>query len=601
MENTVFKEEEYKKNLDFQLWKKIFKYVKPYYKLVFFLAFVMTCVAGVDAVFPLLTKKIIDDFIIPKNMDGLVGYILLYALIIVIQVINVWFLIAIAGKVETHVVYDIRKHGFKHLQDLSFSYYDKTPVGWLMARMTSDSERMGETIAWGLVDIVWGIAMMIFVTVIMLILNWKLALLVLCIVPLLAIVSIKFQKKILASYRGVRKNNSKITGAFNEGIMGAKTTKTLVREEANLAEFGILTKNMYKTSVSAAVQSSIYLPLVLIISTFGTGLVLWIGGYSVTTQVITYGTLVAFIAYAIQFFEPIREVARVFAELQNAQASAERLFSMIEKQPDIIDDKSLVMENPPESFEGNIEFKEVNFQYVDGEKVLEDFNLKIKAGEKVAIVGETGSGKSTLVNLVCRFYQPVTGEILIDDIDYRKLPLNWLQSKLGYVLQTPFLFSGTVKDNIRYGRLEATDEEIVEAAKMVNADNFISKLEKGYDNEVGEGGNLLSTGQKQLISFARAVIANPGIFILDEATSSVDTETEQLIQEAIHKVMEGRTCFIIAHRLSTIRSADRILVMSKGKVIEEGTHQDLIRHAGVYYQLYTNQFLEEKELEILHA
>jgi ATP-binding cassette subfamily B protein len=574
------------------------------------LGFVMICVAGIDVIFPLMTKYAIDHFAVTQSLEGLKGFALGYAALVAVQAVNVYMLIAIAGKVDMGICYDIRKHGFKRLQELSFSYYDKTAVGWLMARMTSDTSRLADTIAWGMVDFVWGTTMMIGIACVMLFINWKLALLSLAVMPIVALLSLYFQQKMLKSYRKVRKTNSKITGAFNEGITGAKTTKTLVREEKNLDEFKQLTSEMYSSSVQAAIFSSIYLPLVLALGSIGTALALWFGGKGVLLQTLSYGTLVLFVQYTIQFFEPVRELARIFAELQSAQASAERILSMIETQPDITDSQE-VIDQYGESFgskreswppiTGNISFENVSFSYKDGERVLESFSLEVKAGETIALVGETGSGKSTIVNLACRFYEPTEGQIRIDGLDYTKLPIAWLQSNLGYVLQTPHLFSGTIMDNIRYGKLDASEDEVISAAKLVNAHEFISKLEKGYDSEVGEGGNRLSTGEKQLISFARAILANPRIFVLDEATSSIDTETEHIIQEAIQTVLEGRTSFIIAHRLSTIRSADRILVIRDGKVTEQGSHKQLMKQKGYYYRLYTNQFMEEQELELLKA
>ena len=607
---TTQQEQEYNKKFDFGLWIRLLKYTVPYKRLMIGLGFVMICVAGIDVIFPLMTKYAIDHFATTGTLGGLKYFAMGYAALAVVQAVNVYFLISIAGKIDMGICYDIRKHGFKRLQELSFSYYDKTAVGWLMARMTSDTSRLADTIAWGLVDFVWGLTMMIGIACVMLVINWKLALLSLSVMPVVAILSIFFQEKMLKVYRKVRKTNSKITGSFNEGISGAKTTKTLVREEKNLDEFKVLTKEMYSSSVQAAIFSSIYLPLVLTLGSIGTAIALWYGGKGVLLQTLSYGTLVLFIQYTIQFFEPVRELARIFAELQSAQASAERIFSMIETEPEIIDSEE-VIEKYGDSFspkrdiwpdiEGNISFKNVSFSYKDGEKVLENFNLDVKAGETIALVGETGSGKSTIVNLACRFYEPTTGLVMIDGMDYTKMPIAWLQSNLGYVLQTPHLFSGTVKDNIKYGKLDATEEEIVNAAKLVNAHDFISKLENGYDNEVGEGGNRLSTGEKQLVSFARAILANPRIFVLDEATSSIDTETEHIIQEAIQTVLEGRTSFIIAHRLSTIRSADRILVIRDGEVTEQGSHKQLMKLKGYYYRLYTNQFMEEQELQILEA
>lgn len=607
---SALKEQEYNKSIDFGLWRNLFQYIKPYKKRVIALIIVMIGSGGIDVIFPLMNKYAIDNFITTGMHDGLWGFGVVYAGLVALQAINVYFLIAIAGRIELDLSYDIRKAGFKRLQELSFSYYDKTSVGWLMARMTSDVERLGATIAWSLVDITWGITMMIGGLIAMLYMNWKLALIALSVVPILVVISIYFQKKILSSYRTVRRTNSRITGSFNEGIMGAKTTKTLVREEENLKEFKELTGEMYNSSVRAAIFSSIYFPVVMTMGSIGTALALWYGGNSVIAQTIGFGTLSAFISYVTQFFHPINELARIIAEFQNAQASAERVMSMINTEPDIKDIPEVIerygTEFAPkrenwEAIKGDISFKNVSFSYKDGEEVLENFNLDVRRGETIALVGETGSGKSTIVNLICRFYEPVEGQILIDGVDYRKRSQLWLQSNIGYVLQTPHLFSGTIKENIRYGRLEATDEEVEEAAKLVNAHDFIMRMENGYDSEVGEGGNRLSTGEKQLISFARAILADPKILVLDEATSSIDTETEQMIQYAINKLLEGRTSFIIAHRLSTIRTADRILVIKDGRMIEQGNHRELMRQRGYYYRLYTNQFREEQQISAINA
>ncbi|MTI48689.1 MAG: ABC transporter ATP-binding protein [Firmicutes bacterium] len=570
----------------------------------------MIGVSGVDVILPYMNKYAIDNFVETGNLDGLWKFGGIYLVLVIIQVINIGVFIAIAGKIETSLPYDIRKVGFERLQQLSFSYYDKTPVGWMMARMTSDIRRLGEIISWGLVDFVWGFAMMIGIAGVMLSLNWKLALITLSVVPFLAIISRYFQKKILKAYRQVRKTNSRITGAFNEGISGAKTTKTLVREEENLKDFQHLTGKMRSSSIRAAIFSALFLPIVLTLASIGTGLSLWFGGQGVLMQTISYGTLVLFISYTTQFFEPVSQIARILAELQAAQASAERVMSMIETDLEVKDSREIVekfgtiynpkKENWPD-ITGNIIFENVTFEYKDGEKVLENFNLNVKAGETIALVGETGSGKSTIVNLACRFYEPTSGKILIDGVDYRERSLEWLHSNLGYVLQSPHLFSGTIRENIKYGFLDATEMDIIRASKLVNAHDFISNLESGYDTDVGEGGGKLSTGEKQLVSFARAIVSNPAIFVLDEATSSIDTETEKLIQHAIDKVLEGRTSFIIAHRLSTIVSADRILVIKEGKVTEQGNHEELIKKKGYYYSLYTNQFKKEKESTILNA
>lgn len=604
----MFHEEEYNKPLDFSVWKRLFKFASPFKKQLAVVFVIMILVGGVEASFPLVTKAIIDRFVIPGTLDGFVPFCLFALGIAIVQAILIKIMILVAGKLETEVPYSIRKAGFQRLQELSLSYFDTKPVGWLMARMTSDIKKLGTTLSWNVVDIVWAISMMSIMVVLMLVLNWKLALLVLSTVPFLIAISFYFQSRILKNFRKARRINSRITGAFNEGIMGAKTIKTLVMEKEFLKEFSQITEEFRNASLRAATLSSLYTPAVILLGSIGTALILWYGGGNVAAGSLGFGTLVAFISYTVNFYEPVKQFARVFNEFQYAQASAERVLTLIDTEPGIIDGKEIrekygdvfnpKQENWP-GFEGNIRFKDVSFAYDHGEEVLHDFNLEVKAGETIALVGETGSGKTTVVNLACRFYEPVSGEILIDGVDYRKRPLLWLHKNLGYVLQEPHLFSGTVRENIAYGRSDAPEEEIRRAARLVNAHEFIMKLEKGYDTNVGERGGRLSTGQKQLISFARAILANPGLFILDEATSSVDTETEQLIQEAIHMVLKGRTSFIIAHRLSTIRSADRILVIDKGRIIEEGSHKELLDKKGRYYRLYTNQFMEEQGERLL--
>jgi ATP-binding cassette, subfamily B, bacterial len=605
-----YEEQDYSKQFDFGLWRKLLRFAKPYKRQLFLLAGVMVVLGTIDAAFPMMNKYAVDNFITTGNADGLGLFALLYGAMVTVQAFNVYALITIAGKIEMGICYDLRTTGFRRLQELSYSYYDRTPVGWIMARMTSDSQRLGETISWGLVDMVWGGAMMGAIAIFMLVMDFRLALIVLAVVPPLAVISLFFQRRILGAFREVRKTNSRISGAFNEGIMGAKTSKALVREEANLKEFQGLTSLMWRSSVRAAVFSALFLPVVLTLASVGTALALMHGGRGVMIGTITYGTLVAFLSYTVQFFEPVRELARVLAEFQSAQASAERVMSMIETEPEI-QDRPDVVRTYGDSFDpkteawpvahGAVEFRNVSFLYKDGEPVLDDFDLTVPAGETVALVGATGSGKSTIVNLLCRFYEPVRGSILVDGVDYRERSLLWLHSQLGYVLQAPHLFSGTVRENIRYGRLSASDEEVEDAARLVNADEFIRRMEHGCDSEVGEGGNLLSTGEKQLISFARAVLADPAIFVLDEATSSIDTETERMIQQAIRKVLRGRTSFIIAHRLSTIRSADRILVIQQGRIMEEGTHHELLERKGHYYRLYTNQFVDEQEQALLNG
>ncbi len=594
-----YSEKEFTKRFDWQTWKKLFRYARTRKKQISIMVILMIMVAAIDVVQPFITGWLVDKVIIPGDTGLVKLFVIIFAGMGLFQSINIFSFIAIAGKVDMGICYDIRKEGFKRLQELSFSYYDRTPAGWIMARMTSDAQKLGDVIAWSLIDISWGLAYMCIMAVTMLVVNWQLALISLSVLPLLMAIALWFQKKILNGYRKVRKVNSRITGAYNEGINGARTSKTLVREESNSTEFAQLTGTMRAYSIRTATLSALFMPAVLTLGAVGTALALWRGGTGVIEGTgLSYGVLVSFLFATAGFFDPVLELSRVFADLQYAQASAERVLSLLDEVPDIRDPENLQQESVAAA-QGAIKFESVSFHYKTGEMILEDFNLDIAAGETIALVGETGSGKSTIVNMACRFYEPTGGRILIDGSDYRGKSQEWLQSSLGYVLQSPHLFSGTVRENIRYGKLEATEMDVEEAAKVVGAHDFIMNLEHGYDTEVGSGGGKLSVGEKQLISFARAILADPAIFVLDEATSSVDTETEERIREAIHRVLEGRTSFLIAHRLSTVREADRILVLLKGRVIEEGNHSDLLKKQGAYWRLYTRQFLEEIEAEAL--
>lgn len=604
--STQFKEQDYNTDtLDTALWKRIFSLFWEHRSHLFILFSMMVLIALMDVLFPLLHKYAIDEYVVNQRPFELYSWFsAAYLGMVFIQGFAVYFFIRQGGKVEMDFAYSVRQKAFDKLQRLSFSYYDKTPLGWIMARMTSDIPRLADIISWSLIDFFWGSALMLGLSIVMLILNWKLALLVLFTVPILAVISVKFQRMILEKHRETRKINSKITGAFSEGITGAKTTKTLVIEENQSREFKELSSSMREHSIEAAILSAVFMPLVMGLGAVASSLLLWKGGEAVLWGTLEFGTLVLFSQYAGQFFEPLRQIARLLAEFQMAQASAERVLSLLDAEIDVTDHEQVIQHygdlldptiHHNEAIVGNVEFKSVDFFYKPEEPVLTQFSLKVKAGESVAIVGETGSGKSTLVNLICRFYEPQKGEIFIDGINLQDRSLGWLHSKLGYVLQSPHLFSGTVMENIRYGRLEASDDEIMEAAKQVSAHEFILDLENGYQTEVGEGGNKLSTGQKQLVSFARAILAKPSLFILDEATSSIDTETEQLIQKAIGSILKGRTSFVIAHRLSTIVQSDRILVMRNGRIVEEGKHHELLALKGYYHRLYTHQFNQEQQ------
>ena len=601
-------EQDFSKQLDIKLWLKLYGMMKIYKKEIVAIFITMIILAGFDAAFPLMSKYAIDNFVVKGTLVGFPVFVALYLVMLLIQSFLVYYFIYIAGRLECGVVYTMRQTGFKRLQELSFSYYDKTPVGWIMARMTSDAQRIGDVVSWSLMDLIWSIAVIIIVLACMFTINVRLALISFAVFLVMLAISIFFQRIILKSHRKVRKLNSRITGSYNEGINGARTTKTLVREKQNLSEFSELSTGMRIASCHASIVSAVYLSVIMSLGSILAGLVLWNGGVQVLGGIIGFGTFFAFITYAQQMFEPVQQIARVFSEFQSAQAAAERTVSLIETVPEIKDRPEIIekygdsikpkISNWPK-ITGDIVFDRVSFAYSSGEQVLSDFSLHIRAGERIALVGETGAGKSTIVNLICRFYEPTTGEIRIDGVDYRERSQIWLQSNLGYVLQSPHLFSGSVADNIRYAKLNATDEEVINAAKTVHAYDFIMKLPNGFASEVGEGGGRLSSGQKQLISFARAIIANPRIFVLDEATSSIDTETERLIQDAVEIVLRGRTSFIVAHRLSTIRSCDRILLIHDGKIAESGSHRELLRLRGAYYKQYTNQFKEEAEKRVL--
>ncbi len=590
------------KKLDFSIWIRLLKDARGQWKRLGLIAVMMGVLAVVDIVVPLMTRFVIDRYVIPRDTSGLWLFVLAYLVMIAMQTYAVYKFIDQAGRVEFSIAYDMRTRGFKKLQELPFSYYDRMPVGYLMSRMTSDISHLADAIGWSLVDIAYAMIFLVISTVVMLVINWQLALGVLAVVPPIILVTIYFQKRILKAQREVRRMNSRITGAFNEGIMGAKTTKSLVREEENFKEFSELTHDMRRASVRSATLSSLFLPIVLAISSLASAFALTYGSNQVLKGALSLGTVTAFVSYSMMFFNPIRDIAYIFGEMQRMQAAAERVIGLLETAPEIKDTPEVEAKygdnfHPKrenwEELKGEITFENVTFRYKDGEQVLKDFNLHVQPGETIALVGPTGAGKSTIVNLICRFYEPAEGRILIDGVDYRERSQLWLQSNLGYVLQEPRLFSGSVLDNIRYADPGATLEQASAAARLVDAERFILKLEKGYDTPVGEGGSRLSTGEKQLISFARAILHNPRLFVLDEATSSVDTETEQDIQHAIERTLQGRTSFIIAHRLSTIRSADRILFIDDGAIREEGSHRELMRKKGLYYELYTNQFQEE--------
>lgn len=605
---AAYEEQEYTKPFQFKIWAKMLPYFKPYKKYFFITFSLNILLAGVDVLVPLFQSYAIDHFIIPDSLKGIHAFALVYVAVIVAQTISVYLSVHAATTIEMNIGKDLKWAQFRHLQTLSFSYYNTTPVGYIHARVMSDTLRIAGMIAWGLVDMFWALIYVAGVFAIMFFLNARLAFLLLLIVPCIAVLTVFFQNRILHWNRKVRKINSQITNAYNEGITGVKTSKSMVIEKENEQAFFKITEDMKYAGCRAAKLNAIFIPTILFFSSVASALVLSRGGYMVQKDLIQLGTLSVFISYAVVIFEPIQQLARLLADLISCQANIERVMDLLSQEPNVVDSRE-VQEKYGDNFQpkkenwekirGDIVFEDVSFRYPDGkEYVLEHFNLHVPAGTNVAIVGETGAGKSTLVNLAGRFFEPTSGRILIDGVDYRERSQLWLHSQIGYVLQNPHLFSGTVKENIRYGRLDATDEEIIQAARSVSADVVVNKLEKGYDSDVGESGGRLSTGEKQLISFARAILADPAIFVLDEATSSIDTGTEQLIQKATEKLLKGHTSFVIAHRLSTIRNADLILVVKDGKIIEQGTHKELLAEKGYYHDLYYMQFEEEAAMQV---
>jgi len=594
MSDAFFEEEEFTTQFNGRIVWRILSLTKPYRNWVAGFLFAIALVSLLDSYFTYLSKRIVDEGIVANNQSALLGIVTTYGSLLLVQACFVFTFIYLAGVLGERIRYDLRQKMFSHLQDLSLSYFNQTPVGWIMSRVTSDSERVSELVTWGLLDVTWGLMNLITATSFMLIINWRLALIVLTIIPILIVVAVQFRKKILVEFRTSRKYNSKITGAYNENITGVRVVKALGREDENMREFGVLTSEMYRSSYRAAWLSALFLPTVQMISALALGSIVWFGGLQAQYGAMTIGGIQAFVSYITFMMWPIQDLARVYAELQQAVASAERMFSLIDAVPEVADRPGAM---DPGSLRGEIEFDHVSFTYEDGKPVLTDFNLKVHAGETIALVGPTGGGKSTIVNLLCRFFEPKAGVIRINRVDYTQYTQQSIQSRVGIVLQTPHLFSGTIRENIRYGLLEASDQEVEQAAKLAGAHEFIQTFEKGYDSEVGEAGNMLSTGQKQLISLARAVLSRPEIFIMDEATSSVDTLTEALIQQGMETLMRGRTSFIIAHRLSTIRKANRILVIENGRIAEMGSHAELLRQRGHYYRLYTQQFRKQLELE----
>ena len=594
------------KHLKFFGIGKILPYMKEVRKLSLIMVIFGLLGSVADIVIPQYQRYALDHFIGKRTFDTIVIFVIAYLVTILLQSVVNYISCSLATIIEMRVNRKLRQVGFEHLQTLSFSYFNQNSVGYIHARLMSDTSRIGGLMSWTLVDCIWRISYLVGVIAMMIIMNAELAAMVLTILPLLVILFTIFQKKLIKVNREVREVNSRITGNFNEGITGAKTIKSLAIEEKMEERFTQETQNMRAKTVQESRLRGLFAGTMNLASSVALAIVLWKGGYIAAEEI---GTFSVFMSYAQGMMEPLRWLVDIVSSLITTQVNIERFTNLLAVRSDVEDTPEVIEKygdsfNPKkenwEPLRGDIEFRDVTFHYPDGEEnVLQNFSLKVPFGTHLAIVGETGAGKSTLVNLVCRFYEPTEGTVLIDGRDARERSQLWLHSAIGYVLQTPHLFSGTVRENLLMGKPDATEEQIWEAIRTVSADEVIAHLEHGLDTDVGEGGDLLSTGEKQLISFARAVLADPKILILDEATASVDTMTEAKIQAAMESVTEGRTSLMIAHRLSTVRNADVILVVRDGKIVEQGTHPELLKLRGYYYELYTRQYEDETTAQIL--
>ena len=559
-----------------------------------------------DIILPLFQRYALDYFVGLGTFDTIAVFVTLYIITVLAAAGANYISCALATIIEMRVNRQLRQTGFNHLQTLSFSYFNQNSVGYIHARLMSDTARIGSLVSWTLVDCVWRLSYLIGAVIVMVVLNARLAAMVLSILPLLVILFSVFQNKLIKVNREVREVNSRITGNFNEGITGAKTVKALAIEEKMERRFAEQTDDMRTKSVQAARLRGLFAGTMNFASSVALAIVLWKGGYIAASEL---GTFSVFMSYAQGMMEPLRWLVDIVSDLITTQVNIERFTNLLAVKSDVTDTPEVTEKygdslNPKkenwEALKGDIAFRDVTFRYPDGEEtVLEHFSLDIPFGTHLAIVGETGAGKSTLANLVCRFYEPTEGTLLIDGRDARERSQLWLHDSIGYVLQTPHLFSGTVRENLLMGDPDATEEQIWSAIRAVSAEEVIAHLEKGLDTDVGEGGDLLSTGEKQLISFARAILSDPRILILDEATASVDTITEAKIQAAIGSVTAGRTSIMIAHRLSTVRNADMILVVRDGRIVEQGTHNELLNKQGYYHELYTRQYEDETTAQIL--
>jgi len=620
----LYKEEETIEKLNLGVWKNAFRYLLPHWKLILLIFFSMAITSFYDSSFtPSMNagligagqlegyKNVFDVIINVKILGNVITltfeqYIITYIVMILIRSGSVFVTFYTMNYFNMVIMTGLRRDGFKRIQELSFSYYDKTPSGWLIARLQNDAASIGDVMTWDVLRIFWIFMDTLFTLITMFSTDWRLSLIILATTPFVGLLTLFFEKTILKYHRLARNAYSDFVRWLAECINGNKTIKTMAIEETIYKECTDTTENVRSKRFKAGCVSAPYYPLITLVSTLTTcAIIIFFPILGVQDKdTYTIATLILFLGFVGSIYNPIQELSDIISDLMATQASVEKLFSLINTKPSLVDSKEVIekygdiFNNKTENFEplkGDIYFKHVSFSYKPDTEVLHDLDLHIVEGTSCAIVGETGSGKSTTVNLLCRFYEPTKGQIFIDNVDYKDRSVGWIRSNIGYVQQSPFIFKGSVKDNIKYGKHNATDAEIIDVCKKLDVHDFIMTLKNGYETVLEDAGDELSQGQKQLISFARALIRNPRILILDEATSSIDTETEAVIQKSVNKMLVGRTSIIIAHRLSTIVDCSRILVMKDGKVIEDGNHVSLMNKKGYYHELYMNQF---KELDV---
>ncbi|NJC95160.1 MAG: ABC transporter ATP-binding protein [Anaerolineales bacterium] len=584
-------EEFYDKGYDPEVARGLLRFVKPYTRqmlisLVFMIIVTAAAVSG-----PYFVKLAIDDGIGKKDLHALGVIAVTYFVVAGVQLITNFFRVRIMSRVGQHVLYDVRTAMFDHLQNLSLSFYNRYSVGRVITRVINDVGTLREFITWAVLAIVRNILAIIGTLIAMLSLNLRLSLITFAVIPIMALATILYRNIARRNYRKVRAAISWTNSVLAENVNGVRVVQAFSRQEHNFENFrGYVNRYFLETSLDAAKVASVFTPIVDVLGAIATALVVYIGGTAVLGENITAGVLIAFVLYIDRLFDPIRDLSRRFDTLQSTMAGGERILELLNTPVEVRDAEDAVEMEP---ITGGVRFEDVQFHYSDDPTlVLDGIDLDVDAGQTVALVGETGAGKTTIVKLLTRFHDPTSGCVRVDDVDIRTVTQQSLRRQMGMVLQDPFLFTGTVKENILFGRLDASDEDVIRAAQAVGAHDFIMGLKNGYETAVEEGGATLSVGQRQLISFARALLANPRILILDEATSSVDTQTEQIIQKALATLLQGRTSFVIAHRLSTITSADKIVVIHDGRIIEQGTHSELLANQGMYYELYKTGFQE---------